>query len=203
MPTLYDDVQYPRRNTGDWATYTCPRCSKDVYGAVIATAGDEDSSTITAWVRCPSCREGAVIVLRDEERDEGIYGPHRFGPDIVGLPQDVGSAYSESRSCMRVGAYTAAEVMCRKILMHIAVDKGAKEGQKFAAYLTYLESAGYVTPPMKAWVELIRRHGNVAAHDLPSTNRQRAESTVMFTAELLRLVYEMEYMAQQYSAKRV
>ncbi len=100
---------------------------------------------------------------------------------------------------MGVGAFTATELLCRKILMHVAADKGANPGEPFAAYLDFLEKAGYVTPPMKGWVDLIRRHGNLAAHELPAPDQQRAESTLMFTAELLRLVYEMEYMAKRYT----
>jgi hypothetical protein len=54
---------------------------------------------------------------------------------------------------------------------------------------------------MKAWVDLIRKRGNLATHELPATDQQRAESTVMFTAELLRLVYEMEHMARRYTSQ--
>jgi Domain of unknown function (DUF4145) len=199
MPSVYDNLDYPHGDEHRWVTYTCPWCSKVVSGLIVASATSGTGEGDTAWTRCPSCLEGALV--RDELFGHSVYPPVPFGPDIVGLPQDVKDAYTEARYCIGVRAYTAAELVCRKILMHIAVDKGAKEGQKFAAYLTYLESAGYVTPPMKGWVELIRKHGNVATHELPSTNRQRAASTVMFTAELLRLVYEMEHMAQQYAAK--
>ena len=82
--------------------------------------------------------------------------------------------------------------------MHVAVDKGAKEGENFEKYVAYLESSGFVTPPMKPWVDLIRQHGNKATHLLEDPDKTRAESTLMFTAELLRLVYEMEYMSKQY-----
>ncbi len=86
-----------------------------------------------------------------------------------------------------------------KILIHIAVDKGAKEGENFTAYLSFIESQGYITTPMKGWVGLIRQHGNDATHRLANPDKARAESTVMFTAELLRLVYEMEYIAKNYA----
>ncbi len=99
---------------------------------------------------------------------------------------------------MSVGGFTAAELVCRKILMHVAVEKGAKEGKSFASYITHLEAAGYVTPPMKPWVDLIRQHGNDSTHELDPPDAQRAESTVMFTAELLRLTYEMEHLASRY-----
>ena len=101
---------------------------------------------------------------------------------------------------MSVNAFTAAELICRTILMHVAVDKGAPEGESFAAYLAFLETHGYVTPPMKGWVDLIRMHGNASTHKLASPDKTRAESTTMFTAELLRLVYEMDFMAKKYVA---
>ncbi len=102
---------------------------------------------------------------------------------------------------MSVSAYTACELLCRKILMHIAVEKGAKEGESFSEYLSILGEKGYITPPMGKWVDLIRQHGNKAAHLLEPPDRTRAESTIMFTAELLRLIYEMEHMANQYTPK--
>lgn len=100
---------------------------------------------------------------------------------------------------MSVGANTAAELLCRKILMHIAADKGAKAGASFASYIDYLTEAGYVTPTMTGWVGLIKDHGNEATHQLPAPDRSRAESTVMFTAELLRLTYEMGAMSARYA----
>jgi len=92
--------------------------------------------------------------------------------------------------------------MCRKILMHVGVDKGAKEGDTFASYLDYLQSQGYITPPMMEWVKLIRDHGNKSTHKLERPERKRAESTLDFTAELLRVVYEMQHMAAKYTPSK-
>jgi hypothetical protein len=130
-----------------------------------------------------------------------LYPGVAFGPAIEGLVKDVADAYGEARRCMGVNAFTACEGICRKILMHVAVEKGAKEGETFASYITHLEAAGFVTPPMKPWVDLIRQHGNQAQHLLPATDKTRAEATLMFTAELLRLTYEMDYMAKKYAPK--
>jgi hypothetical protein len=84
--------------------------------------------------------------------------------------------------------------------MHVAVSKGAQPGKTFVEYVNHLKAAGYVTPPMRAWVDLIRKHGNLAAHQLPSSDRERAENTLMFTAELLRLIYEMDFLAKRYTS---
>jgi len=120
------------------------------------------------------------------------------GEQVEGLPTLVGAAYEEARRCLGVASYTACELVCRKILMHVAVDKGAMENQRFAVHLKYLSDQGYVTPPMRPWVDLIRQHGNEATHELPDTSKERAEATLSFTAQLLRSIYEMAHRARQY-----
>jgi hypothetical protein len=179
-----------------WATYVCGHCNTKVTGAVVATYSWQNTQGITIlnkWLLCPNCSLGSVII------NDRVFPGSPFGPKIQGLPADVEDAYEEARRCMEVSAYTAAELICRKILMHVAVEKGASEGESFVSYLSYLENNGYVTPPMKTWVDLIRQHGNRATHKLETPEKERAQSTVMFTAELLRLIYEMEYLAKQYT----
>jgi hypothetical protein len=191
----WEELAYYASGKARWLPYTCPHCSKDVSGAVVASREKGPGSPSTLWLVCPSCRAGSVVV------NGVLYPSSSFGPTIDGLPPEVAEAYDEARNCMGVGAFTAAELVCRKLLMHVAVDKGAKAGDPFAAYLDFLEKAGYVTPPMKGWVDLIRKHGNLATHELPAPDPQQAESTLMFTAELLRLVYEMDHMAQRYTTQ--
>ena len=171
-----------------WFNYTCAHCSTKVAGAVVSL-WDE-----TRWLMCPNCGEGSV---RTNARI--VYPSVPFGPHVDALPPGVAQAYTEARACMSAGAFTAAELICRKILMHVSVEKGADKGLSFAAYLTHLEEKGVVTAPMKGWVDLIRQHGNQSAHELPAPDQARAESTVMFTAELLRLTYEMSALAKKYA----
>jgi len=125
------------------------------------------------------------------------------GYEVKGLPDDIEKAYAETRRCMVAKCYTAAELLCRKILMHVAVEKGAKEGDSFVSYLTFLEKNGFVAPQMLTWLDLIRKHGNLAAHSLQDIDHERAESTVTFTAELLRMIYEMEFLAKRFTQKKM
>lgn len=180
--------------TEAWSPYTCAYCGADVSGAVIAWCHD-GQGRIVRFLQCPKCFEGTI-----NADPKGIHPGAAFGPVLQGLPADVESAYSEARRCLSVNATTAAEAMCRKILMHVAVDKGAKEGLTFVSYLDHLEQQGYITPPMRGWVKLIKDHGNESQHRLPAPDRARAEGTVTFTAQLLRIVYEMEYLAQQFGS---
>jgi hypothetical protein len=125
-----------------------------------------------------------------------------FGPDIEGLPDDVSQAYDEARRCLAVNAFTAAEGVCRKILMHVAVDKHAEEGKTFASYIDHLAREGFVTPPMRDWVTLIKNHGNEAQHLLQAPSEKRAQGTLLFTAQLLRSVYEMGHLARQFTSPK-
>lgn len=100
---------------------------------------------------------------------------------------------------MKAEAFTGAVLICRKILMHVAVEKGARAGETFASYVAYLADQGYVTPPMRRWVDVIRQHGNSATHEIEEPDEDRAEGTLMFTGELLRLIYEMEHQADKYA----
>jgi hypothetical protein len=121
------------------------------------------------------------------------------GEDVAGLPSDIEAAYQEARECASVSAYTACELVCRKILMHVAVDKGAAEKLTFAKYLEHLANVGYVTPPMVKWVDRIRDRGNAATHELPRTSKEHGLDTLAFTAQLLKLIYKMDYKESLYS----
>jgi hypothetical protein len=167
----------------------CSLCGESAVGAVVAETVDPPK---VVWIRCTTCDRGLVS-------NDGALAPSlKMGEDIEGLPSDVAEAHDEARRAAGVEAYTSCELTCRKILMHIAVDKGDAEGKSFVAYLDFLKGSGYVTPPMMPWVDLIRSHGNLSTHRLEMATRKRALSTLAFTAQLLRLVYEMEHKASMF-----
>ena len=180
--------------TGDeprgWYIYTCGHCGTSVCGLVICDYAEERIK----WLLCPECCGPSVLTAGGD-----MYPGALGGPNIQGLRAEVDAAYGEARRCMSVNSFIACELVCRKILMHAAVDKGAKEGDTFAHYIDHLEKKGYITPPMEKWVQLIRRHGNQATHSIEPPDKERAEETLMFTAQLLRLVYEMEHLSDKYA----
>jgi hypothetical protein len=67
---------------------------------------------------------------------------------------------------MGVNSFTSAVLTCRKLLMHIAVEKGAPTNQSFLQYVEYLEQNHYVPPGGKGWVDYIRTKGNEANHEI-------------------------------------
>jgi len=129
------NVTKPDGSTPDgWSQYVCGHCGTKVSGAVIATYNwNRTQHTIARnkWLLCPNCSLGSVKI------DSMIFPGSPFGPTLEGLPIDVQESYEETRRCMEVNAFTAAELICRKILMHVAVETGAKEGESFAASFNY------------------------------------------------------------------
>lgn len=170
-----------------WADLTCGHCGREVVAGVVAEYVN------VRWLLCVSCQLPSVVTPSAQ------FPGAKFGPAIHGLPDAVALAYEEARNCLSVNAHAAAEMVCRQILAHTAVDKGAKLDLKFFQYVDYLVEKGFVLESMKSWVNQIKDNGNQTTHELPTVDRARAESTVSLTAYLLKLVYEMEHLAKQNS----
>jgi DNA-directed RNA polymerase subunit RPC12/RpoP len=115
----------------------------------------------------------------------------RFGRAVQGLPADIAALYDEARGCMSVPAHTGAVLLCRKILMHVAVEVGAGTGLKFIEYVEYLADQHYVPPNAKGWVDHIREKGNEATHEIVQMSKEEAEQLMSFTEVLLQLMYEL------------
>jgi hypothetical protein len=163
---------------------TCGSCSLGVAANIVSTAPDGSG---TAWLQCPNCREGSV-----RTRYGQVFPIAPAGRLIAGLPIDVETAWREARISHAVGAYTASEIMCRKILMHVAVDVAASpHGRSFLEYVEDLSSAGYIMKGLKDTVDLIRKRGNVANHELIATSEKESLVTLVITEHLLEGIYEL------------
>jgi DNA-directed RNA polymerase subunit RPC12/RpoP len=170
--------------------YVCGHCGRHTSGRVIA----RDSATV--WLRCTSCLSGSVQV------ENGNFFPTlKFGQIVEHLPDMVHTAFDEARICFSNMAYTASDLLCRKIIMNVAVDKGADEGLKFVQYIDYLVKVGHITPSMRVWVKIIKDNGNDATHKIEISDKRRAETTLTFTTQLLKILYEMPAKAQIFASE--
>ena len=163
---------------------TCGNCGLGVAATVV---NGQLGRGHTAWLKCPSCQEGSV-----RTRTGLVFPISPAARPITGLPIDVETAWREARVSHAVAAYTASEIMCRKILMHIAVDvAGSAPGQSFVEYIDDLDAAGYVMKGLKPTVDLIRQRGNIANHELPATSEEDSKMTLGITEHLLEGIYEL------------
>jgi hypothetical protein len=108
-----------------------------------------------------------------------------FGNPVGALPPDVAALYNHARACVTVNAFTAAVLTCRKLLMHLAVEKGADEGKSFLEYVQYLADRGYMPPNGRGWVDHIRTKGNEANHEITVMSDQDAKDLIIFSEMLL------------------
>lgn len=113
-----------------------------------------------------------------------------YGSKVKHVPQEVDNLYDEARNCTACNAYTGSVLCSRKLLMNIAVSKGAEQGKKFAEYVDYLYEKGFVPPDGKDWVDHVRKKGNEATHEIKIMNRRDAEELIIFMEMLLKFIYE-------------
>ncbi len=140
--------------------------------------------SLKIWL-CP-CGNPTFFDIHDVQ-----YPACAYGNKINGITsKEVEQLYEEARRCTSASAYTAAVLSCRKLLMHIAVEKGAPEGKPFIEYVEYLSDKNYVPPDGKGWVDYIRQKGNEANHEIVLMTQEDAKDLINFSEMLLRLVYE-------------
>lgn len=137
---------------------------------------------------CPNCDNPTSFV--------GTVGGQRQSPTatpgfpVQHLPADVEAVFNEARQSLGAFCPTAAALMCRKLLMNIAVNHGAKEGESFVYYVDHLAANGFVPPNGRGWVDLIRKKGNQATHEIALATETDANELLEFSGMLLRFIYE-------------
>ena len=144
------------------------------------------------WLLCPSCGKGSV-------KNDGVLWPFpQSFPAIKGMPDDINRLYDEARVSFDAQAYTGCEMLCRKILMNTAVDKGAKKNLSFEHYVDYLNAEGHFTPLMKKMAEKIRLHGNKSTHETEPSTQGNAKHALYFTNLILDAIYGAEHALKQH-----
>ena len=160
-------------------SFRCGYCDRDVASNRGYTADGPAALPI-----CPRCWLPTLFTT-----DSQVPAP-MFGAKVESLPDNVAAVYNEARRCMSVGSCTGAVLLCRKLLMHIAVEKGAKAGETFKSYVSHLADQHWVPPGSEDWVDSIRQTGNDANHEIAIMDRQAAERLISFCELLLKFIYE-------------
>lgn len=133
---------------------------------------------------CSYCKQ--LTYFRPDAQFPGL----AFGEPVQNLPPDVAKMYEEARYCTSANAYTAAVMVCRKILMHIGVAEGAPPNKSFKEYVDYLADNNYLPPKGKGWVDHVRGKGNEANHVIVEMKKEDAELLITFVEMLLKFIYE-------------
>ena len=137
---------------------------------------------------CPKC--ASPVYFPNSESDDYVPRPIP-GRNVASISDDVDSLYTEMRKCIGATAYTAAVLLGRKILMHVAVDFGAKTGLKYFQYVKYLYDNQYISQKAKGWVDHIRGKGNEANHEIVLMTKEESMLLLQFIEMLLKTNYEL------------
>lgn len=138
---------------------------------------------------CHACTRPTLFMDLGKSPEQ-VPGPP-FGKTVSDVTDhDVAAIYEEARRATAAGAHSGAVMCCRKLLMHLAVAKGAPPGKTFKEYIDYLDANHYTPPGSKPWVDSIRNKGNDVNHSITISTRADAELLIGFAEMLLQLQYE-------------
>lgn len=164
--------------------FICGYCNNNVASS-LGYSGQEKLTGLFEFVCiCPHCEYPTY--MNPNRQIPGV-AP---GNSVLHLPSEIEALYSEARNAVSINANTAAVLTCRKLLMNIAVNHGAKEGATFVSYIDHLAEKGFVPPNGRAWVDHIRSKGNEATHEIRLMTNEEATNLISFAEMLLKFVYE-------------
>lgn len=187
------DIKLDWRNIGTEKSfsYTCGYCSESVASekAFVGHRKDFQQRTVPGGkiYICHSCSGPTFF---DELSGEQFPGAS-FGNDVKNISdKGVEELYKEARNCYSSNSFTGVVLSCRKLLMHIAVSKGANTSLSFIEYVEFLSTNNFIPPDAKDWVDHIRLKGNEANHEIVIMKKEDAEDLLSFIEMLLKIIYE-------------
>jgi hypothetical protein len=125
--------------------FICGHCGRDITSNLgyIASRSDPPGN-MSAYI-CHRCEK---LNFFDEEGRQFPGAP--FGDTVKDIDDPlVYDLYEEARRSFSANVYTSSVMCCRKVLMNIAVSKGAQPGLQYVAYVDFLSKNNYIPPDTK------------------------------------------------------
>lgn len=138
---------------------------------------------------CPECWIATTFLDRKVQLPGPIKGDNLDPRTKSDDAQLIIALYNEARLAISQRAPSCAVLMFRKILMHIAVEQGAKPGLRFVEYVEYLKANGIVGKPQHPLLDRIRDEGNTENHEIRRATTEQADDLLNLTTLLIRSVY--------------
>ncbi|WP_261133050.1 DUF4145 domain-containing protein [Bacillus sp. Marseille-Q3570] len=170
--------------------YTCGHCNTETsaIGGYVLQRRDEQGfwEEGSYLLVCTGCNFPTFL-----QADLSIQIPNpKVLSNVEHLPESLAKLFRETREAISSDLYNSTVLLCRKMLMNLAVQEGAEENKTFVFYVNYIEENAYITVKMKPWVDKIRRIGNTATHEIPDVSKEEAFVAFEFLVMLLKLAYE-------------
>ncbi len=197
------EFQWQSLHNLDSYSYLCGYCGNSLASALGYSAAHFNVPGLPSGRHafiyiCHHCQKPTFFNINYSEQTPGV----KFGNYVKDITDEkVASLYDEARRCFSQNAFTSVVLACRKLLMHIAVEKGAPAGKNFIEYVEYLSTQNYIPPDAKDWVDHIRKKGNEANHEITVMSEEDAKDLLGFSEMLLKLVYEFPANIKKKTAK--
>ncbi len=179
------DISWQGKQTLKSYSYNCGYCGKSLASEKGYEGSNSRGERAYIYI-CHNCNKPTLIDCEKIQTPAPLHGNNVENISDEG----VRVLYEESRKSIGNGSYTASVLCCRKILMAIAVSKGAKTGESFKSYVQFICDNNYVPPDAKEWVDKIREKGNEANHEIAIMSEKDAKEIIDFVEMILKLVYE-------------
>ncbi len=191
---------YNSAKTGGWQAslgitdtrnYTCGHCG----GSANSTINISHTSERVSICFCGYCKRPTYF----EDRN-GAQIPSRLpGRPVPGLSGDVSTLFQELRSCTQAGAWNAAVVTGRSLLLRLAWTLGAdpKQVDNFKNAREYLTSAGHVSQNLALALDQIAFNGNTVIHYPANATAAEALQTVALMTDVLDSTLGTEHRLKQ------
>jgi hypothetical protein len=181
-----EHLSWPHQTQIESQRFRCGHCGADVASDRGWAGKEEYTGRFVFLVLCHKCTRPTFFDWNQQQ-----FPGARYGQDVSDITEPtIASLYNEARRCAGMGSFTAAVLCCRKILMHIAVERGATAGDPFIKYVEYLSAHNYIPPGAKTWVDHIRKKGNEANHEIVLMSKEDADDLLSFVEMLLRIIFE-------------
>lgn len=190
--------------TGQQRTrYTCGFCSSMSAPNRAYLGPSQIDGNAMAWIYiCSFCGQPTYRDLDGKMTPQPSYG--RDIPKIRN--EDAGKLYREAQNCYQVGAFTAAVLVCRKLLLNVTnavkleradeIEAAGKDATRerepfseFAPCITWLSHNDYIPRRMINAFREIPRIGGDATHTMPLMEVKEAELLINRSYDLLMMVY--------------
>lgn len=168
--------------------------SQKLVGAIRDGAGNRPLFGVIRT--CPRC--GQPSFFREED---GFQSPAPMvGAFISHLPREIETLYNEARECITANSPNACAMVCRKIILHVAADKGFKPSSygAFQKSVEFVYEQNIMPSGSKEWVDVIRSIGNDANHEIELIDEDLARLALQFTQQMLENVYRSPALAREY-----
>jgi hypothetical protein len=183
----YMKIQWHQPQILKSKNYTCGHCDQPL-ASEKGWFGSDTGTGRYIWsiYICHQCHKPTFIDHLDEQSPGKTHGNKVSNIN----DEEVEKLYEEARKCTGINSHTASILCCRKLLMHVAVAKGAEVNLSFIDYVEFLASKNYIPPDAIDWVDQIRKKGNEANHEIVIMTKEDAEELLKFSEMLLKLIYE-------------